>query len=291
MTAIWKDTYYIADAEDSPFEYTLELENGTVVFRGRAYAAPAERYIRININKIAQDYLRQSVPPLNQATAGATGSAVAEDGVHVFVLRDADGRVVGTYEFYYDWSYVDREEEYGVIALSEPINGKAVEGMVQLYSYILDGRLYNTYSKRNITGYQIGNYCTDYAIYYCNRNGGWDSYLPLGVCKRFDNYDRKNITMAYDAGSLGWGKKTYNNQITPSWEINTGWVNDSESDNLARNLLGSNQVFLHDLNTDTIYPVVLTDTQVQFKTFVNNNRKMINHTIRMEASQIQQNIG
>lgn len=290
MIPIWRDTYYVVNGDNSPFEYSLELENGETIFRGRAYAAPTEEFIRININKIAQDYLKQSVPPLTAAT-NIHNISEAEDAVHTFTLRDSGGNALASYEFYYDWSYRTIESESGTTALSEPINGKAVVGMIQLYSYILGGVVYNAFAKQNIAGYTIGNYCTGYALYYLNRNGGWDSFLPLGVCKRFDNYDRKNVTMSYDAMSLDWGKKTYNNQITPSWEINTGWLNDTESDNLARNLLGSNQVFVHDFNTDAIYPAILTDTQAEYKTFVNNGRKMINHTLRLDASQVQQNIG
>lgn len=289
MTPIWKDTYYTTSADNSPLEYTLELSNGQVVFRGRAYAAPTENTIRININKIAQDYIRQSVPNLSAATSG-TNTQVASEGVRSFILRSSGGSILGMYEFFLDWSYEDKSEEGGSIRLSDPINGKAVEGMVQLYSYIIGGTMYNAFATRNVYGYTIGDYCADYAIYYLNRSGGWDSYLPLGRSKQFEHYDRKNITMAYDAMSLDWGKKTYNNQISLSWEINTGWVNDTESKNMVKNLFGSNQVFLHDLSSGVIYPVIITDTEAEVKTFVNNNRKMISHTIRLESSQVQQNI-
>lgn len=134
------------------------------------------------------------------------------------------------------------------------------------------------------------NYCGDWALYYSNRSGGWDSFLIEGNVKKIDNFEKYYINRSYNNTTMEWGKKVYHNEITTNYELHTGWLNDRQSEILAFNLLSSNQVYLHDLVNNKIIPVVITDDTAEYKTFKNNGRKMVNYTINVEASQIQQNI-
>ena len=51
------------------------------------------------------------------------------------------------------------------------------------------------------------------------------------------------------------------------------------------NLLQSPSIYAHDLVTGDIFPVVITDTNVQYKTYRTNGRRRVNYVIKVKASQ------
>ena len=124
-----------------------------------------------------------------------------------------------------------------------------------------------------------------------------------GSVKRTDEYKRITINSRTQNGKVSsgrtftdtelpkvYGKRSYNNQITPTWELKTSFISDSEAENLAKNLLRSNLVLFHDLDKDEIYPVVLTDAQGEWKTYRNNGRKFVSYTITAQGAQTEQNL-
>lgn len=279
MIPIYKDTYYFAPESASPLDYTI-VADGETIFSGRAYAAPDEPNIRIKVNTIAQDYLSTEFPELS-------GTTPHNNAAKTFSLYSG-GSLLTAFTFCLDWSYESESVTSG--SLSHPINGHGEERMVYFRTNAANNALSTTAYSTPPTGYAEG-YCGDWALYYLNRYGGWDSFLIEGLVKRSDEYDRHSITTVYNNNNRrDWGKRNYNNQITPAWEVVTGWLNDTQSETLAFNLLSSNQVFLHDFVKDKIIPVVITDAQAGHKTFIGNGRKMINYTINISGSQIEQNI-
>lgn len=71
--------------------------------------------------------------------------------------------------------------------------------------------------------------------------------------------------------------------IYATWTVNTGYLGDRQSDILSANLLSSPWVILHDLKSDTIAPVVITDTSCERKTHSRGN--MNAYTISLRESQ------
>ena len=51
----------------------------------------------------------------------------------------------------------------------------------------------------------------------------------------------------------------------------------------------STRVFLHNLETDDVIPVVMTDADVLYKNNKNSGRKLLNYTINVIASQKEHN--
>lgn len=282
---IWKDTYYSKQTEDGVFTYYLATNVGDTletIFNGKAWAFPNTDTITININRICQDYLSTSLPDLRTITA--TTSYTQEEAYREFYLYDENDVLKETYRFLLDWSYEDKDFNNN-INMSNPINGHYCNGMFSLNTVWNKTNVVTTITPTN------GEYCGDYAIYYLNRSGGWDAFLIEGLSKKTDALEKYYINKSFNNTTIEFGKRVYHNQITTSWELHTGWLTDAQSENLAFNLLTSNQSYLHNLSTGEIIPIVVTNEEAEYKTFKNNNKKMVNYTIRVEASQFKQNIG
>lgn len=291
--SIWKDTYFTVPASASPFSYTISVD-GNTIFSGKAFVAPDEAEIKIKVNDICKDYLSITLPELPTGT----GSTTTDDtlSVRTFTVNSEGGVPLSSYTFTNDWSY-DWEEysSSGFTYKACPINGRTTNGQFILLSRMSRGGVAKTFASLHIAPlyapYYTTGYCGDYALYYLNSHGGWDSFLIEGNVRRKDEYNRLTISTPYNNNTLEWGKRAYDNQIRPSWEMTTGYLTDTESEILAKNLLRSNQVYLHDIVRGKIWPVVLTDGTGDFKTFKTNGRKFITYTINAEASQTEQNIG
>lgn len=298
---IWKDTYYTVNGDASPFVYSITVGNETI-FNGKAYVAPNEQEIRIKVNDICKDYLEMSLPVL-------TNNSYYTDhlrGTRTFNLNSEGGNVLSSYTFTIDWSYEHDiyNSLYGLQYTSKPINLHTNGSMYILGTALfrIEGSSRVMFPKTECSIYpssvNVGpnnlkysdGYCGNYALYYLNSYGGWDSFLIEGNVKRTDEYNRLAISTPFNNNTYEWGKRNYNNQIAPKFEITTGYLTDTESEILAQNLLRSNQVYLHDISRGKIWPVILTDAEGQFKTFKGNGRKFITYTINATASQAEQNI-
>lgn len=132
------------------------------------------------------------------------------------------------------------------------------------------------------------NYCGDAALYYRNAQGGYDAFLIEGRCTRTDRFTQGDIYKAYDNNTLQFGRSRFLTEITPAWKLVTGWLTDAQSENLATNLLPSNQVWFHNLKDGTIHPCVITDSEVKHKTYSNEGNKLVAYEINIEYSQSEE---
>lgn len=298
---IWKDTYYNVSSAASPYEYSIETKTGrqitvngvtqdemSTIFNGKAWVRPGEPYIYLNINKIAQDYLSSDLPDLRNITSNTT--YIHSNAYKPFYLIHS-GSTVQTFNFLLDWSYVDKTLTSN-ISMSQPINGHGVSGMFFLNTTF-------NYSSQNVTtainlnpgsSYDT-THCGDYALYYLSRSGGWCSFLIEGNVTKSDKHNRFNMALPFDNTTLEWQKKTYIDEITEQYEMNTGWLSDSQSENLAKNLLGANKAYLHNLRTGEIQPVLSTVGVATYKTYKNQGRKRVSYIITVECSQTKHNMG
>ena len=275
---IWQDVYYTSTAY-TMLEYVINRSDRTVIYAGRAYQRPGGNGISINISKICQDYIKDSFSEVDFRTL--TGTTYSHPDAYVeFELRERDsGTLLNTYGFVYDWSY---EEWTGQTrTVSNPINGVTVTGM---YSFTTTFTSADTVSTA-IGKVATGNCCGEVALYYKNRKGGWDSFLIEGTVTKKDTYTKYTYNRSFNNNTLEFENGTYHSQIVTSYVLNTGWLTDQQSDNLAFNLLSSNEVYLHNLISDKVYPVVITDNTATYKTYKNNSRKLVNYQINVEESQ------
>lgn len=274
MIPIYQDTFYTFTADTLSYYITYD---GDVIYQGRAYRFPDDATGRIKINKIAEDYIKMDFPRLSVITATTTYNH--SEAVGEFLLYDEEDTLLATYEFAYDWDY-DKELFSANKALSCPPSDK----------YAQNQFVFNTtYSTGKTISTQIGrataNDCGDYALYYINRKGGLDSYLLRGKCVMTSEFEQSTYEKGIDNNYLDYEreKTRYRNDIGFSWELNTGWLKDSESKILSRHLFSSNDVYLHNLDTDEVIPVIIKDSSVDEKTY-KTERKLFNYTINVEAS-------
>lgn len=126
--------------------------------------------------------------------------------------------------------------------------------------------------------------CYNYCLYYLNSNGGWDSLLVEGNVKKSDNIKSSYYTTNVDNTTNEFGKTKYINVIDTYYTLHTDWFNDDEQERFA-NLIESTEVYLHNLNTDKILPVNITNNTFEYKTFTNNGKKKFYNTLEVEVAQ------
>lgn len=127
--------------------------------------------------------------------------------------------------------------------------------------------------------------CREWVVYYVNAYGGWDSLLIEGNTIETDSLKRHTREMEYDNRSIqNRGTQNYVNEITKSYTLHTSWMSDAESLRM-HHLLNSPEVYLFNINTGDMIPVVLNNTTTEFKTYKNNGGRLVNYTIDATLAQ------
>lgn len=134
-----------------------------------------------------------------------------------------------------------------------------------------------------VTMYDV-SYCGQFGCYYVNSFGGWDCFLFEGHCRRHDEMERHTIEKPFKNTTLDFEKRGYMEEIDVMYDLSTGWLTDEQSARFAHELVQSNMVYLHDLVNDRIFPVVIEEDSVEYKTW-RDNRKAVAHTITVKESQ------
>lgn len=280
---IWQDAYYTSTAY-TVLDYALQIVGDATIYTGRAYRRPGASAVTINISKICQDYIQDSFREVD--FRNLLGATYVHPGSYVEfnLINLENGNVLATYGFVYDWSYETWNGSARTV--SNPINSHNATGMYDFTTSCRTIVADNTLElATQINRVGNGNSCGEIALYYKNRKGGWDEFLIEGNWTKKDEYTKYTYNRSFNNNTLEFENGTYHSQIVTSYALNTGWLSDQESENLAFNLLSSNEVYLHNLCTDKVYPVVITDNTATYKTYRNNSRKLVNYTINCEESQ------
>ena len=262
--AIWKDTYWTGGSGS----FTISA-GSTTVMTGIAQAKPGEAYANVNIARLVEDNLVHSAPSF---TAGYT--VTHDDAIKVFTVNG------NAFTFQWDWSYTDRVlDQYTVFNFN--IKNSWATNQLRFTTALNSGALKTT------TLQTTANTCGEYAIYYLNRYGGWDSFLFEGKCTRKDSISGQTLTREYDNNdSHAFGLVNYYTSITPKWELGTGWLSDAQAEIFAFNVIPSTMVYLHNLVENTIFPVVITNTEAEYKQKTRQERR-INYVLNVTKSQDQ----
>ena len=156
-------------------------------------------------------------------------------------------------------------------------NGTAVFRLSQwgdVMSVTIDNKVFN-----------VVNNCNRYVLYYVNAYGGWDSFLIEGNHSVSDNLTRHTRETEYDNRNIqNRGVCNYVNEISKTMTLHTSWMSDDESSRM-HHLLNSTNVYLGDLVTGQMIPVILTDTRIDYKTYKGNGGKLVNYAINVTIAQ------
>lgn len=284
---IWRDIVYTANTNSLNFE--VKTDDNRTIYQGRSVRRPDGNNISINLTRIAQDYLFMRFPDLRNSG----GIQLDTDAAKTFRLYNSDtDSLIMAASYINDYSYDASVDYTADVLMSHPINGRADYRQYSLYTQFesATSEVLTYYNPENNPYYSF-NYCGDAVLYYLNRYGGWDCFLIEGKVVKTDTYDKLKFRKNYVTETLEFGRMQYHNDITTKYALNTGWLTDRQSENLAFNLLSSTQVYLHILDTDNsnlIYPVVITDESAEYK-YYKNGRKLVSYQINVETSQTQQN--
>lgn len=312
---IWKDTDIIIDNESEYLDYLITIDNDPV-FSGRAYTLGG--YVKIRLNTIMEQLL---IPELditvqglqdNNAYANATLS-ISLDGEHYVAYKQV--------KCYADWSYKPNYQNI----ISKPIKREVDKRQMLLCSAIdhadsaptmivtqVNGAasVSHTYSLTNKIGtvvqsvgnnsritvsaggqqvtYLVVDSCKRYCLYYLNARGGWDSYLFENTSKETDTFNRFTFKRRINNQKPVHGTVEYKNKITKKWTLKTGFLSDEQSINLAENMMSSPCAYLHDLDENIIYPVIVTTKTTDYRTFYRNGRKFSRYDIEVTNAQNRQ---
>ena len=315
---IWKDVEYVFGGTDVTYgiyqDTTVRVGQQLItveelLFKGRAYAKPDESTITVNINKICQNYLKESYLPFN-------GSVGVQNSISKFKLKNEWGTLLHTYTFINDWTY--KELTLGV--KTNPIVPYIGDGQKLFFSTLAQTEKMINWGMRYYDGTadydnaeKISNdfntvivapsrekgvstfYFDDksfkvlpkckckYVLYYLNPYGGYDWFPITGRVTRKDKLETYTITQNYNNTTTDFGKKRYLSTISINYQINTQWLTQAQSDRMWE-LMESNQVWLHNLEEDKVMPVIITNTDVEHK-YKTNSKRLLSYQINVELSQ------
>lgn len=302
---VWRDTivkYTLTDLVDS-VTYKIYLQNGsTPIFTGRAYRRPNTDYVEFKINKIAENYLKQSL---------GDGS-MAVNSFYVYI----DEKPLAPYAFYYAYDYTQGPITDKCMVLSSPINNKvASEGKIvfsalnatnSTYTLNVEKLVNGTWSNHTIEYipkgslvnkiYDVADFgnatkirvmdkiwdivCADYQLIYLNKYGGYDVVNLNGKLGKVDNMSSKSYTKSYNNTTNEWGENKYNNVITTEYEGHIYFLNQKQSETLD-NLYCSTEVYLYDINKGIMKPVIIKDSSLDYQSY----KKLRVFKIKMVESQ------
>lgn len=312
---LWKDCEVVLGDDDVTFEILDERYNR--FYTGRCQKRPNGEKNTFLINKIIQDYVwMEEIPSLLNGT-----SAYQEhpNGYRKFMLDTPD--TVGamkSYFFKYDWSY----QEGSPFVLSESIVPYVVEGQKNLITYCnldysnpqtdvytwvkKDGTTENggisaeneEYATRVVSmpanadsyflsgqRYEVINPCQSrYVLYYLSPKGGWCWFPIMGKVNSSDRLTSFTLTKNYDNTTAQFGKTRYTVDISTDYELSTGFLTQAQSLRMWE-MLESNMVYMHDLEKDVIFPVVMKSDTVEKKRYQRGQTKMLSYTFGVETSQ------
>lgn len=277
MIPIWKDTYYTSTADTLEYYIT---DGSNTIFRGKSYKAPNAN-IFITLNEICSHHLNSELPNNVWSFTNNQNVTMSNEYKTFNLYNASNDALLDSFTFYNDWSY----EDLDTTILSKPINGKYVNGMFFFYTRIQRGTtITTTAGKTRTSGYNTA-VCGDWVLYYSNIYGGWDSFVLEGKVVEGKNIESFNYSKVINNNTINRENVRYQTNIKQNWIVNSGYLSDAESKIIFDNLLTSNNVYLHNLKEDKIYPVHITDTQATYKEFL-NERKLINYTINLESDNL-----
>lgn len=305
---IWRDTFVDLGAVDvATFTVTLDSDN-SVLYSGKAVRRPDEATLTVRVNDIVADLLGRDLLTLTNPFTGY--------GAFTAAVTVSGNGVTERMTFVNDWSY-DRGKTYGsAFILSDPINGLVDGRQTLAVSGVFAGDETAVFAKTDgttasaavgITGagtyavnlstvagleavtvggrtWRVDGSCRTWVLHYINAYGGWDSLLIRGGGKQVDNITRYEHRKTYDNSQpVHRGRVNYLNDITTRWELRTGWLSDEAASKMWE-LTESVLVYLEDIASGVIVPVVVTDSETVFKTYMNQGRKMVDYTVTVELA-------
>lgn len=299
MTPIWKDILVNLQSSSQQESYTISID-GNVVYNGICYS-DGESIVRIN--DVVADYFTRKVPIF-----GTSGDSNDESAAITVEVKNNAGEAVFSDTVIADYSYEDVDLATHIpyapieriIDPRMPIVGTVfnsahrtitIDGINTSVSTPI-GETFTKYLSSTTERVKIGGYewdvvegCARYALYYINAYGSWEWLLLNGRHTASNNYTRHSVKQKYDNRlSSARGESNWVNEEQKTIALRTGFITDEGAKNI-HHLIGSANVYLYDLETEEVRPVVITDTSCTQQSYLGNGAKPIQYTINVRLAQ------
>ena len=132
--------------------------------------------------------------------------------------------------------------------------------------------------------WEVVTECAEYALYYVNAYGGWDSLLIEGNTLEADTLKRYTREVVYDNRDIqNRGIDNYVNEVTKGFTFHTGWLLGDQGKRM-HHLINSTDVYLYDIANEQMIPVTIPMTSCEYRTKKNQGR-LVDYTIQVQIAQ------
>lgn len=132
--------------------------------------------------------------------------------------------------------------------------------------------------------WEVVTECAEYALYYVNAYGGWDSLLIEGNTLEADTLKRYTREVVYDNRDIqNRGIDNYVNEVTKGFTFHTGWLLGDQGKRM-HHLINSTDVYLYDIANGQMIPVTIPTTSCEYRTKKNQGR-LVDYTIQVQIAQ------
>ena len=251
-----------------------------LIWNDPVYAAPGYTTVSVNATQMLRELVEAPRLNLNVSSPRSIDTFSVRIGSSLSNLALVDSWNGFTTGF--ASTYLNSEIAFNSYIPATVINGGSIEIRTPLgdtVSYSGNSKQYLDVTYKvslcgiyRVNGKSLKVVDSDYQLFFYNASGGWSSLVPRAVANPGYQFTRSS----YQLGPTQ--TRVYQVDTVKTWKLRTAWINEDLSD-----LFSSARVYLHDIKAGKLYEVMITDTKYDFKTFRNNQRKLVSVEINVQS--------
>lgn len=251
-----------------------------LIWNDPVYAAPGYTTVNVNATQMLRELVEAPRLNLNASSPRSIDTFSVRIGSSLSNLALVDSWNGFTTGF--ASTYLNSEIAFNSYIPATVINGGSIEIRTPLgntVSYSGNSKQYLDVTYKvslcgiyRVNGKSLKVVDSDYQLFFYNASGGWSSLVPRAVANPGYQFSRSSYQLSPTQ------TRVYQVDTVKTWKLRTAWINEDLSD-----LFGSARVYLHDIKAGKLYEVMITDTKYDFKTFRNNQRKLVSVEINVQS--------
>ena len=251
-----------------------------LIWNDPVYAAPGYTTVNVNATQMLRELVEAPRLNLNASSPRSIDTFSVRIGSSLSNLALVDSWNGFTTGF--ASTYLNSEIAFNSYIPATVINGGSIEIRTPLgntVSYSGNSKQYLDVTYKvslcgiyRVNGKSLKVVDSDYQLFFYNASGGWSSLVPRAVANPGYQFSRSSYQLSPTK------TRVYQVDTVKTWKLRTAWINEDLSD-----LFSSARVYLHDIKAGKLYEVMVTDTKYDFKTFRNNQRKLVSVEINVQS--------
>ena len=251
-----------------------------LIWNDPVYAAPGYTTVNVNATQMLRELVEAPRLNLNASSPRSIDTFSVRIGSSLSNLALVDSWNGFTTGF--ASTYLNSEIAFNSYIPATVINGGSIEIRTPLgntVSYSGNSKQYLDVTYKvtlcgiyRVNGKSLKVVDSDYQLFFYNASGGWSSLVPRAVANPGYQFSRSSYQLSPTK------TRVYQVDTVKTWKLRTAWISEDLSD-----LFSSARVYLHDIKAGKLYEVMITDTKYDFKTFRNNQRKLVSVEINVQS--------